>query len=397
MTQEHSILLKGESFCSFPSLFFCGFLFCGLKCVVSFFVSLFFWFLLLLLHQITSNKNTDFANVNKEKEKGHQLRWQPTTSFEDSAFHIAFIFVGPLNDVGWSYQLSLFPSLLFCVLHFFPFNQFTSHHRHNFGRIALERQYFGEVSTEVFPEVSDDPAISLPFIADLCSSGRFQMIVGTTFGYQGPLKQLAEAFPSMYFLHISGDLPAPPNMVLASGQMWQARYLTGFMTSLMGYQRVGMILAIPIAPLYRTANALYKGILDGHEYRRQFLLSDNSSSESNVPKLILTWTGSFFNRDLESYHANYLFDEYEVENLHHHTDTFEPQFVANKRGKTSVGYSVDAGAHVSISVLVSAMWDWGSVYAHFVNGALTKIGRPRNTGGHLGRVWFCLLSRLLFQ
>jgi len=142
--------------------------------------------------------------------------------------------------------------------------------------------------------------------------------------------------------------------------VYEVRYLTGLLAGLMGFHTQGVILSLPLPEINQAGNAIYKGMVDGISL----------SGSSVKPKLHSTWINTFVAPGLELYHAMILIDNFGVSLLHQYTDSLEPQFVAMNRKKFSIGSNVDAGAHVSPTVLVSAVHDWGVVYIHFVEKAL---------------------------
>jgi len=250
----------------------------------------------------------------------------------DNPFRVAFVFVGPLNDLGWSYQ-------------------------HNQGRVQMEIDFEGEVQTEPYPSVEDTYEASLPLFTDLAENGNYDMIVGTTFGYQWAMVDVATEYKNIYFLHISGYIPGPNNWATAFGRIYQARYLTGLVAGYMTDSgRVGSILAIPIPEVYRGANAMYKGVIDANDDLKK--------------KVTMSWTYEWVNHDLELYQADLHMNQWGVKMMTQDTDTFEPQFLANQLGYPSIGYNVDAMRQVSISVLASATWNWGNLYNRFVERAM---------------------------
>ena len=81
---------------------------------------------------------------------------------------VAFVYVGPISDGGWSYQ-------------------------HNLGRLALEKQFGDRIQTtyvESVPETADAERV----IRQLAAKD-YAVIFTTSFGYMEPTLKVANCFP----------------------------------------------------------------------------------------------------------------------------------------------------------------------------------------------------------
>ena len=95
----------------------------------------------------------------------------------EGMFNVAFVYVGPIGDGGWTYA-------------------------HNQGREYLEAQLGDEVHT-VYLESVPEGADSERVIRNLARDG-FDAIFTTSFGYMDPTEIVAEEFPDVDFVHVSG-------------------------------------------------------------------------------------------------------------------------------------------------------------------------------------------------
>ena len=75
-----------------------------------------------------------------------------------------------------------------------------------------EKHYNGQLETFAFPLVPDDVELSSAFFAQLMRE-QWDLVVGTSYGFQYAMYPLTSLFPSTFFLHISGDLQYGNGMV----------------------------------------------------------------------------------------------------------------------------------------------------------------------------------------
>jgi basic membrane lipoprotein Med (substrate-binding protein (PBP1-ABC) superfamily) len=96
---------------------------------------------------------------------------------EEGKFNVAFVYVGPIGDGGWTYA-------------------------HNEGRLYIEEQLGDQVHTaylESVPEGTDAERV----VRNLARAG-FNAIFTTSFGFMDSTATVAEEFPDAYFVHVSG-------------------------------------------------------------------------------------------------------------------------------------------------------------------------------------------------
>ncbi|MGL4651842.1 MAG: BMP family ABC transporter substrate-binding protein, partial [Caldilineaceae bacterium] len=141
---------------------------------------------------------------------------------EEGKFNVAFVFVGPIGDGGWTYA-------------------------HNEGREYLEAEMGDAVHTaylESVPEGADAERV----IRNLARAG-FDGIFTTSFGYMDPTATVAAEFPDVDFVHVSGFKKAE-NFSNLFGAMESMKYLVGMIAGAKaaetGSNRVGYIAPFPI-------------------------------------------------------------------------------------------------------------------------------------------------------
>src|SRR5690606_21439530 len=112
----------------------------------------------------------------------------------------AFIYVGPINDGGWTQA-------------------------HNEGREYVEEQLGDAVETTYKESIPEGPEAE-QVIRDLIADGN-EIIFATSFGYGDVLADLAGEFPDVIFEHATGLAPPTDNLATYFGASEDTIYLTG--------------------------------------------------------------------------------------------------------------------------------------------------------------------------
>ncbi|RLI84120.1 BMP family ABC transporter substrate-binding protein, partial [Archaeoglobales archaeon] len=121
----------------------------------------------------------------------------PTPTPAAKKLKVAFVYVSPIGDAGWSYA-------------------------HDQGRIWIEKHLGVETKySEAVPEGPDAERV----IREYAEQG-YDIIFTTSFGYMDSTITVAKDFPNTVFMHCSGYKTAK-NVGTYFGRMYQARYLSG--------------------------------------------------------------------------------------------------------------------------------------------------------------------------
>lgn len=252
------------------------------------------------------------------------LAMVPAVSAEDPETKVAFVYVAPIGDMGWTYA-------------------------HDLGRLMLEEELGVETAyIENVPEGPDAERV----IRDYAQKG-YDVILTTSFGFMDPTITVAEEFPDVYFEHCSGYKTAP-NSSTYFGRMYQPRFLSGLVAgAATETNKIGYVAAFPIPEVIRGINAFTLGVRA-------------ANPEATVH---VVWTNTWFGPPQEKEAAEALLAE-GADVIAQHQDTTEPQKAAQENGVFSIGYDSDMGAIVGDSVLTSPMWDWGPYYVRRVQEAM---------------------------
>ncbi len=252
---------------------------------------------------------------------------------------VAFIYVGPIGDLGWSWE-------------------------HDRGRKMLESEFGTQVATTYIESVPEGPDAAR-VIRQYAQQG-YKVIFATSFGYMDPMLEVARDFPDTYFEHCSGFKTAP-NMSTYFGRMYQPRYLSGIVAGEMTKTNViGYAAAFPIPEVIRGINAFTLG----------------ARSVNPKVQVRVVWTNTWFDPVKEREAAVALLDA-GADIIAQHQDTTEPQKAAKERGLMSIGYDSDMRGFVGDSVLVSPVWNWGAYYVATMKAVLNGTWKTHQYWGGL--------------
>ncbi len=238
-------------------------------------------------------------------------------------FNVAFVYSSPIGDGGWTYA-------------------------HNQGRLIIEKYRGDEIHTGYVENVPEGPASEV-VIRQLAQKG-FDAIFTCSFGYMDPTATVAEEFPNIFFVHVSGFKKNGKNFASMFGSMEDMKYLAGMIAGARakedGSKRVGYIAPFPIPEVTRYLNASTMGM------RR------------TCPDCLMDvrWTFSWFAPELENQAAEEMLDA-GASVIMTGADTTGPIAVAGERGMWGIGYDSSNACNIDIEhCLTTPYWDWGQAY-----------------------------------
>ncbi|MGC9394194.1 MAG: BMP family ABC transporter substrate-binding protein [Anaerolineae bacterium] len=248
------------------------------------------------------------------------------TSKTGEPYKVAFVYIGPPGDLGWTYE-------------------------HDRGRKALEEALGDAIETTYIENVEEGPDAAR--VIRQYAQEDYDMIFATSFGYMDYMYEVAEEFPDVKFEHCSG-YKTRDNMAAYFGRIYQARYLSGIVAGKMTTNgNIGYVAAFPIPEVVRGINAFTLGV----------------RSVNPDAKVTVVWTNTWYDPVKEREAAVALLDA-GADIIAQHQDTTEPQKAAQERGALSIGYDSDMRAFVGDSVLTSPIWNWGKYYIETVEAAI---------------------------
>lgn len=252
---------------------------------------------------------------------GEKPQAQQKDAAKDEKLKVAFIYVGPVGDGGYSYA-------------------------HDLGRQYLEKEIPGLETTiiESVPEGADSERV----LTELAEKGN-KVIFATSFGYMDSVIKVAQKYPDVKFLHCSGYKTAD-NVGTYFGRMYQARYLTGIVAGKTTQSNViGYVAAFPIPEVIRGINAFTMGV----------------RSVNPDAKVKVVWTNTWYDPAAEKEAGKSLL-EAGADVVAQHQDTPGPMQAAEEKGKFGIGYNSDMSKMAPKAVLTSAVWNWGPYYVNTI-------------------------------
>jgi basic membrane protein A and related proteins len=252
---------------------------------------------------------------------------------------VAFIYVGPVGDGGWSYQ-------------------------HDLGRLALEKALGPKVKTTYVESVAEG-ADAERVIRRLAAGGN-QLIFTTSFGFMEPTLKVAKQFPKVSFEHATGYKTAP-NMAAYEVRFYEGAYLLGVVAGKMSKSNtLGFIGSHPVPEVIRNINA--------------FTLGARSVNPKIQTKVI--WVNAWYDPGKERQAAETLIAQ-GADVLCQNTDSPAAVQVAEEKGKYAFGWDSDMAKYGPHAHLTANTQDWSIYYIEQAKQALAgtwKGGRITRTG-----------------
>ena len=241
---------------------------------------------------------------------------------EEGKFNVAMVLIGPHDDGGWSQA-------------------------HYEGLLYIEENVPDThvAYVELVPEGADSEQI----FRSLSRKG-FDLIFGTSFGYMDPMEVVAEEFPDVMYVHISGFKSNGSNFGNLFGAMENMKFLAGMLagarSEMDGVQKLGYMATFPIPEELRLGNAIALGMRE-------------TCPDCTMD---IRWINTWHDPIIEKEASESLFDA-GANVVFTGADTPAAGDVATERGE---GWGVNydwVGACASERCLTAPYWNWGPVYA----------------------------------
>ncbi len=252
---------------------------------------------------------------------------------------VGFIYLGPIGDLGWTYQ-------------------------HELARQALVKEFGDEIETTYLENVPEGPDAERA-IEQLVRAGN-KLIFTTSFGYMDPTLKVAKKYPNVHFEHATG-YKRDKNMSTYSARWYQGRYIQGQIAAKMSKTGVlGYIGSFPIPEVISGINATMIGA---------------QSINPNI-KVKIIWANTWFDPGKEADAAKALLDQ-GADIIMQHTDSPAAMQVAAERGKFAFGQDSEMIKFGPKAQLTSILDTWAPYYIARVKAELDGAWKPENTWGGL--------------
>lgn len=249
---------------------------------------------------------------------------------------VAFVYIGPPGDGGWTYQ-------------------------HDEGRKYMEEKLGIKADTvENVPEGTDAERV----IADLATN--HDVVFTTSFGYMDPTVNVAAKNPKVVFLHATG-YKSTENLGTYTGKNWEASYLAGIAAGSVTKKNVlGYVGAYPIPEVVANINAFTLG----------------AQSVNPKVKVLVVWSNTWFDPSTEKQAANSLLDK-GADVLLAYQDSPASVLAAKERGLFAGGNDSDMGRYAPDTYLTNPVWNWGPYYTRVVTAVRDKTWKTEQYVGSM--------------
>jgi len=253
---------------------------------------------------------------------------------------IGFVYVGPVGDLGWTYQ-------------------------HDLGRQAVEAEFGDAVETsyvESVPEGADAERV----MTQMALAGT-KLIFTTSFGYMDPTINVAKKFPDVKFEHATGYKRAD-NVSTYSARFYEGRTVIGHIAGNMSKTGViGYIASFPIPEVVRGINAAYLA----------------AKAVNPDVKLKVIWVFTWFDPGKEADAANALIEQ-GADVIMQHTDSPAAMTIAEEKGIYAFGQASDMMQFGPNARLSSIIDDWDPYYISRVKAVLDGTWVSTDTWDGIG-------------
>ncbi len=292
---------------------------------------------LLKLAAITAVAAAALVGCGKKEEAAAPAAAAPAAAAKAEPLKIAFAYVGPVGDGGWTFA-------------------------HDNARKALEKEFGDKIQTsfvENVPESADAERV----IRDMAGQGN-KLIFGTTFGYMETMLKVAPDFKDVKFEHATGYKSAD-NMRTYDSRTYEGAYMAGVIAGKMSKTgTLGVVASVPIPEVIRNINS--------------FTMGAQTSNPKIKTKVV--WVNEWFNPPKETEAATSLING-GADVLFQNTDSPAVLKTAQDKGKRAFGWDSDMSAYGPKAHLASAVINWTPYYIKATKDALEGSWK---TGG----VWW---------
>jgi basic membrane protein A and related proteins len=256
---------------------------------------------------------------------------------KSASYKVAWIYVGPHNDHGWSQA-------------------------HDDGRKYVQKMLGAKVQTTYKENIANGPQLQQT-VAGLVQQG-YKLIFGTSFGFFD--KKLAAKYPDVLFEQATGTDQAK-NLSEYFGAGEDTIYLSGMAAGAATKKgMLGYVAPFPIPEVIRHANAFALGAQAMHP----------------GAKVKLIWTNAWLDVSKEKRAAESLHGA-GADVLGQNVDSPAAGQYAESKGIPWVGYDSDAHTFAPKSWLTAAVYNWGPYYLKRVKAAMNGSWK---TGFYYGTI-----------
>lgn len=259
-----------------------------------------------------------------------------STGHAEDPLKVGFIYVGPVGDLGWSYQ-------------------------HDQGRQAVEAEFGDKVQTtyiESVPEGADAERV----LTQLALSGH-KLIFATSFGFMDPVINVAAKFPDVKFEHATGYKRAD-NVSVYNARFYEGRAVQGTIAGMATKSnKIGYIGSYPIPEVIQGINS-------------SFIHAKKVNPDVEIK---VVWAYTWFDPAKEADAAAALIDQ-GVDVIMAHTNSTAPLAkAAETPGVIGFGQASDMLQYAPTPRVSSIIDDWAPYYIRRVGDMLNGTWESTDT------------------
>lgn len=259
---------------------------------------------------------------------------------------VAFVYVSPIGDAGWTYQ-------------------------HDLGRREMERALGDRVKTTVVEAVAEGPD-SERVMRDLAAQGH-RLIFATSFGYLEPALRVAADHPDVRFEHAGGYKTAP-NLNTYSARYYEARYLAGLLAGKSSKTGIaGYVAGFPVPEVVQGINAFALGMREA-----------NPKAQVKV-----LWLNTWFDPPREREAAVTLVNQ-GADVLTNHSGSPAVAQTAEQLGVKLIAYQSDMRKYAPTAQLTAIVHQWGGYYTEVATAVMAGTWKPQPVWGGLRQGFIAL-------
>lgn len=247
----------------------------------------------------------------------------------DDVVTAGFIFIGPINDGGWTQA-------------------------HEEGR-AQAAEALGDAAELTYKENIPEGPEAKQAMEDMIADGA-DIIFANSFGYGDAILELAAEYPDVRFEHATGlDTGGHENVSTYFGASEDTIYLTGLAAgaAIPEGGTVGFVAPFPIAEVIRHINAFQVGVAEV-----------NPTATTKV-----VWTNTWFDPEVERQAADSLISD-GVDAIASGQDSPASGEAASEADLPFVGYDSDQSENLGDIWLTASLYHWGDYYTDRIQAVI---------------------------
>lgn len=263
------------------------------------------------------------------------------SAYAEDATKVGFIYVGPVNDGGWS-----------------------QHHHEAAMEMAA---HFGDAVEVIEQESVPEGADAVRAISQMALAGA-DIIFTTSFGFMDATIEAAEKFPDVKFEHATGYKTAE-NVGVYSARFYEGRAVEGFLAGKMTEtNKIGYIGSFPIPEVIRGINSSFH----------------NAKLVNPDVTMSVVWLNTWFDPAKEADATQAMIDQ-GIDVILQHTDSTAPQSVAKDAGGVyTFGQAADMAEFAPMPRISSIIDVWAPYYIERVQAVIDGTWESDNTWDGIG-------------